>query len=119
MPAHSKRTQLGDILALLAQSKPGGPTEVATNLRRIAAMVRHRSLMMIFSDLLVDPDPVLQSLRMLRHGGHDVILFHVLDEAEATFPFDGMVDLTDPENGSNQLVDADGIQTNGIRADYL
>ncbi|HLQ46752.1 MAG TPA: hypothetical protein VK137_18555 [Planctomycetaceae bacterium] len=45
MPAHSKRTQLGDILALLAQSKPGGPTEIATNLRRIAAMVRHRSLM--------------------------------------------------------------------------
>ncbi|HLQ46751.1 MAG TPA: DUF58 domain-containing protein, partial [Planctomycetaceae bacterium] len=64
--------------------------------------------------MLVDPDPVLQSLRMLRHGGHDVILFHVLDEAEATFPFDGMVDLTDPESGSNQLVDADG-----IRADYL
>src|SRR5712691_5659664 len=114
LPAHSKRTQLGNILALLAQSKPGGPTEIATNLRRVAAMVRHRSLMMIFSDLLVDPEPVLQSLRMLRHGGHDVILFHVLDEAEATFPFDGMVDLTDPESGSNQLVDADG-----IRADYL
>ena len=114
LPAHSKRTQLGNILALLAQSKPGGLTEIATNLRRVAAMVRHRSLMMIFSDLLVDPEPVLQSLRMLRHGGHDVILFHVLDEAEATFPFDGMVDLTDPESGNNQLVDADG-----IRADYL
>src|SRR5439155_11917477 len=71
-------------------------------------------LMMIFSDLLVDPDPVLQSLRMLRHGGHDVILFHVFDEAEATFPFDGIVDLSDPESGSNRLVDADG-----IRADYL
>lgn len=77
-------------------------------------MVRHRGLMMIFSDLLVDPEPVIRSLQMLRHGGHDVILFHVLDEAEATFPFDGMVDLTDPESGQNQLVDADG-----TRADYL
>lgn len=114
LPAHSKRTQLGNILALLAQSKPGGPTEIATNLRRIAAMIRQRSLMMIFSDLLVDPEAVITSLQLLRHGGHDVILFHVLDEAEATFPFNGMVDLTDPETGLNQLIDADG-----TRADYL
>ena len=114
LPAHSKRTQLGNILALLAQSKPGGQTEIATNLRRVAAMIRQRGLMMIFSDLLVDPEPVITSLQLLRHGGHDVILFHVLDEAEATFPFNGMVDLTDPESGSNQLVDADG-----TRADYL
>ena len=114
LPARSKRTQLGNILALLAQSKPGGQTELAANLRQIASMVRHRGLMMIFSDLLVDPEPVIRSLQMLRHGGHDVILFHVLDEAEATFPFDGMVDLTDPETGQNQLVDADG-----TRADYL
>lgn len=80
----------------------------------IAAMIRQRGLMMIFSDLLVDPDAVITSLQLLRHGGHDVILFHVLDEAEATFPFKGMVDLTDPETGSNQLIDADG-----SRADYL
>jgi uncharacterized protein (DUF58 family) len=114
LPAHSKRTQLGNILAMLAQARPGGPTEVATNLRRIAAMIRHRSLLMLFSDLLVDPEPVIQSLQLLRHAGHDVILFHVLDEAEATFPFDGMVDLQDPESEAHQLVDADG-----MRADYL
>ena len=54
LPAHSKRTQLGNILALLAQSKPGGQTEIAPNLRRVAAMVRQRGRMMIFSDLLVD-----------------------------------------------------------------
>lgn len=114
LPAHSKRTQLGNILTLLSQSKPGGPTEIATILQQVASMIRQRSLMMIFSDLLVDPEPVIRSLQMLRHGGHDVILFHVLDEAEATFPFDGMVDLTDPETGNNQLVDADG-----IKADYL
>ena len=28
-----------------------------------------------------------------RHAGHDVILFHILDEAEALFPFEGMVEL--------------------------
>ena len=114
LPPRSKRTQLGNMLALLAKSKPVGPTEIAKNLRRVAAMVTHRSLLMLFSDLLTDPDPVIDSLHLLRHAGHDVIVFHVLDEAEVNFPFGGMVDLKDPETGESLVMDADG-----IRADYL
>ena len=114
LPARSKRTQLANMLALLAKSKPVGQTEIAKNLRRVAAMIKHRSLLMLFSDLLTDPEPVIQSLHMLRHAGHDVILFHILDEAEVSFPFDGMVDLLDPETERSLVLDADG-----IRADYL
>ncbi|MDB5387297.1 MAG: hypothetical protein JWM11_2943 [Planctomycetaceae bacterium] len=114
LPAKSKRAQLGNILALLARLKPTGPTEIAKNLRQIAAMLKHRSLVMLFSDLLGDPAPIINSLHLLRHRGHDVILFHVLDEAEVNFPFDGMVDLKDPESGMNLIVDADG-----MRSDYL
>ena len=61
-----------------------------------------------------DPDAVIRGLQQLRHAGHDVILFHVLDEAEATFPFQGMVDLKDPESGESLVLDAEG-----IRGDYL
>ena len=113
LPARSKRTQLGNMLAVLAGAKPAGQTEVAKNIRRIAAMIRHRSLIMLFSDLLTDAQPVIDSLHLLRHAGHDVIVFHVLDEAEVTFPFDGMVDLKDPESGENLVLDADG-----MRSDY-
>ena len=114
LPARSKRTQLANMLALLAKAKPAGLTEIGANLSRIAAMIRHRSLLMIFSDLLTDPDAVIRGLQQLRHAGHDVILFHVLDEAEATFPFQGMVDLKDPESGESLVLDAEG-----IRGDYL
>lgn len=114
LPAKSKRAQLGNILALLSKLQPVGPTEISKNLRQVAAMVKHRSLMMVFSDLLADPGPVIESLHMLRHAGHDVILFHVMDEAEVNFPFDGMVDFRDPETGETMLVDAAG-----IRGDYL
>ncbi|MGH7199860.1 MAG: DUF58 domain-containing protein [Planctomycetaceae bacterium] len=113
LPARSKRTQLGNMLALLARAKPAGQTDVAGSVQRVAAMVRHRSLMMLFSDLLTDPAPVIQSLHRLRHAGHDVIVFHVLDEAEVSFPFDGMVDLKDPETGDNLVLDAAG-----MRSDY-
>ena len=114
LPARSKRSQLANLLALLARSQPVGPTEIARNLRRVAAMIRHRSLLMILSDLLTDPDPVIESLHLLRHAGHDVIVFHVLDEAEVNFPFQGMVDLKDPESDQSIVLDADG-----MRADYL
>ena len=113
LPPRSKRTQLGNILAILARARPSGQTEIAINLRKVAALIRHRSLLMLFSDLLTDPDAVIESLHLLRHAGHDVILFHVLDEAEVSFPFDGMVDLREPESGATLVVDAAG-----IRADY-
>ena len=114
LPARSRRSQLANILALLSQSKPRGQTDIAKNLQRVASMIRHRSLMMIFSDLLTDSKPVISALRMLRHAGHDIILFHVLDEAEVTFPFSGLVELKDPESGQIQTIDADG-----MRADYV
>ncbi len=113
IPARSRRTQLGDLLATLARARPTGPTEIARNLRQVASMVRHRSLLMLFSDLLTDPEPVIESLHLLRYSGHDVILFHVLDEAEVNFPFDGMVDLKDPETGETLIIDAAG-----MKADY-
>lgn len=114
LPPKSKRTQVGHLLSLLARLKPTGKTDIAKSLGQIAAMLKHRSLVMIFSDLLADPEPVMQSLHRLRHGGHDVILFHILDEAEVKFPFDGMLELEEPETEERLQVDADH-----FRGDYL
>lgn len=114
LPPKSKRTQLGNLLAHLSRLKPMGTTNIAKSLIQIAAMLRHRSLVMVFSDLLEDPDPVLRALRQLRHGGHDVIVFHVLDEAEVHFPFDGLVEFEDPETEERLQVD-----TTSYRDDYL
>ena len=69
---------------------------------------------MIFSDLLCDVEPVVKSLQRLRHGGHDVILFHILDEAEVEFPFHGICEFEEPESNDRLTVDADS-----YRRDYL
>jgi uncharacterized protein (DUF58 family) len=106
----SRRTHLGDVLSLLTKLKPQGQTDIAQSLTQIAAMLRHASLVMIFSDLLTEPEPVFQALHRLRHRGHDVILFHVLDEAEVQFPFDGMVELEDPETGQILTLDAASVR---------
>ena len=82
LPPHSRRTQLGTILGVLANLKPSGRTDVATCLHQVAAMIRNKGLVILFSDLLTEPAPVLEGLHHLRHRGNEVILFHILDEAE-------------------------------------
>jgi len=114
LPPKSKRTHLGNMLSLLSNLKPSGKTDIAKSLQQIAAMLKHKSLVMIFSDLLVDAEPVMQSLNRLRHGGHDVILFHLLDEAEVKFPFNGMIEFEEPE--SNERIEIDA---NNYRKDYI
>ena len=107
LPARSKRSQIAQVLSVLAKVRPSGRTDVARSLVQLGAMLRHRSLVMVFSDLLSDPEPIRDALLRLRHRGHDVILFHVLDEAEVRFPFDGMVEFTEPETQDRLVVDAD------------
>src|SRR6516162_3206400 len=114
LPPRSKRTQLGTMLAVLANLKPSGPTDVGQCLHQLAAMIRNRSLVMLFSDLLTDPGPVLQSLHHLRHRGNEIILFHILDEAEVHFPFEGIIEFQDVEQPQRLTLDA-----RGMRTDYL
>src|SRR5262245_19410517 len=106
IPPRSKRTQLGNILAFLANLKPSGTTDIAACMHQLAAMIRTKSLVMLFSDLLTDPEPVLESLHHLRHRGNDIILFHILDEAEVHFPFEGIVEFEDVEEPRKLTLDA-------------
>jgi uncharacterized protein (DUF58 family) len=114
LPPRSKRSHLAAILSLLANLKPAGTTDIAASMHQLAGMIKSKSLVMVFSDLLTDPAPVVQSLHHLRHRGNEVILFHVLDEAEVHFPFEGLVEFVEPEEGGKLTVDA-----RGMRDDYL
>ena len=110
LPPKSKRTQLVNLLSILSQLEPSGQTDFRHSLTQMSAMLKNRSLIMIFSDLLFEDDATMDALYRLRHGGHDIILFHVLDEAEVSFPFRGPCRLNDPESGEELKVDADGFR---------
>ena len=114
LPARSRRSQISEVLSLLSKTEAVGTSEISASLLQIGAMLRHRSLLMVFSDLLAEPAAIRDALLRLRHRNHDIILFHVLDEAEVRFPFQGMVELTDPESSQSMVVDADA-----ARRDYV
>ena len=110
----SKRSQIGTILSILSNLKPDGKTDLAASLNQTAGMLKRESLVMVFSDLLGNQDGLLKAVWRLRHAGHDVILFHILDAAETSFPFHGQVEFEDPETGARASADADA-----LRNDYL
>ena len=116
LPARSRRGHIGEVLGQLNQLQPSGATDLPNCLTQIAAMLKHHSLVMLLTDLLPSsenegqPEEVISALSRLRHGGHDVIVFHVLDEAEVQFPYEGPVEFEDSESGQMVTVDASGLR---------
>jgi uncharacterized protein (DUF58 family) len=64
-------------------------TDIAALLHEFARRIPRRGLVILFSDLFDHVEDFLAGLDHLRFQGHNVIVFHILDPHELTFPFDG------------------------------
>ena len=56
----------------------------------VAERIARRGMILVISDFFDDPERIMMGLRHFRHKKHEVVVFHVLDEYELTFPFDDM-----------------------------
>ena len=64
-----------------------------------------RALVVVISDLFVEPAVLSDCLQHLRYKKHDVVLFHLLDEREVSFEFDRPTRFLDLEGGEPVLAD--------------
>tara|TARA_B100000945_G_C20426104_1_gene620584 strand:+ start:2010 stop:2906 length:897 start_codon:yes stop_codon:yes gene_type:complete len=80
----SKRSHLNSILSIMNNIKSGPETNIAPILHKTAEIIKKRGLVILISDLFDDPDEIMSGLKHFRHRGHEVIVFHVLDENELT-----------------------------------
>ena len=88
-----------DLLRALEPLEATGRTEAANALRDIAGRLPRRGLVVLCSDLLVDPESTRLALQFLRHRGHEVLVFHILDPGELELPGDRDARFVDPETG--------------------
>ncbi|MGH7466344.1 MAG: DUF58 domain-containing protein, partial [Longimicrobiales bacterium] len=95
-----------ELLRVLAPAEASGRTDPGSALRDLAGRLRRRGLVILLSDLLVDPDATRLALRFLRHRGHEVLVFHLLDPGERELPGVGEVRFIDPETGEELPVSA-------------
>ena len=68
--------------------KPKRKTDFSVPLRDFADQAGRRSMIVIFSDLFAPLETIEAGLKALRHKRHEVVLYHVLDATELTFPFE-------------------------------
>jgi uncharacterized protein (DUF58 family) len=97
IPPRAKRDYLTQIVHALENHGPGGETNVAKILEEIAGQIKRRGMVILVSDLLDEPAPILKALRLFRFKGNDVIVFHILDQAELDLPFEGNILFEDLE----------------------
>lgn len=86
------------VLQVLDDLTVSGATGLPAALERLSATLNRRSLVVVFSDLLLDPALLSAPLGLLQARGHEVTLLQVLDPSEVALPATwGRVTLTDPE----------------------
>jgi uncharacterized protein (DUF58 family) len=85
----TKRSHLHSIVQSLDASRPAEKTDMQSILLAAAESYPRRGLMVLVSDLFAERPGLIKGLRLLRQYGHDVLVFHVMDDEELDFPFNG------------------------------
>ncbi len=89
VPIRSKRNHLHAILAALDAEAPEQKTDIYSILRQVANEQSQKGMIILISDLFVERSGLLRGLKLLRHRGHDVLLFHLMDDQELDFDYAG------------------------------
>ncbi|MBH57062.1 MAG: DUF58 domain-containing protein [Planctomycetaceae bacterium] len=89
IPIRSKRNHIHSIIESLNVETPKDKTEVYDVLKTITETVPRRGMIILVSDLLGDVEGIMKGLKLLRQRGHDVLVFHVMDDDELDFEFSG------------------------------
>lgn len=87
LPASASVSHLRAIVEGLSRARTEEPSEAGVLSGELAQRLRRRGLVVLISDLLMDLDTIVESLDRFRFDRHEVIVMHVLDEDERTFPF--------------------------------
>jgi uncharacterized protein (DUF58 family) len=76
------------VLEALESAQPSGLTDLSAAADTLAEKLPRRSLVCVFSDFFDERQDALKKVLALRARKHDVAVFHLVDPAELTFPFE-------------------------------
>jgi uncharacterized protein (DUF58 family) len=105
------RRQWHELVRRLEPLEAEGGTVAEGALRELALRLRRRGLVILLSDLLVARQETLTALKFLRHSGHEVLVFHLLDPGERELPQASEARFFDPETDEELLVSVADIRS--------
>lgn len=114
MDPSAKPGRWEECIQMLSRVPEKKVTALGKSLDQAAALARHRGVVMIFSDLVDDVKGIESGLQKLRHRGHEVVLFQILDPFERYLEDGGRVRVFDMEGDAELTTDVES-----VRNDYL
>ena len=87
------------LCATLETTEAQNTSSTGAALRAMNERISRRGIVVIISDLFDSIADIQDAIQRLRVRRHEVILFHLLDEYELTFPFEGPVQFHGLETG--------------------
>lgn len=121
LPPGSSPAHLDRLFKELERVQPGKTTDLAGQLHGLSERLPRRSLVILISDLWLEPDELIRSLQHLRYRKHQAILLHLLDKAELDLPYEQQVTLQDLETDQKLQVNPADLRETYRRqvSDYL
>lgn len=116
LPPRSMRNYLNLIFGELYKLQPEDATQTAEVLHSLADRIKKRGLIILISDMIDDPEKIMQGLLHFRHQKHEVILFHIQDKEELEFNFKNETEFVDSESGEKITVNPWQIRNDYIAA---
>jgi len=105
LPPRRSPAHLRLVFDVLEEARPQGTTGLCQVLHELAETIRQRALVVIVSDLFVDPEGLAGAFGHLKFRRHDVALFHLLDPQEMAFAFQRPTRFLDLEGGGAIFAD--------------
>lgn len=88
-PPRSSLSHLELMDAALAERTPAGDTDLGAALEAAAGRIKRRSLVVVISDLLGDPETIVKVVKGFKARRHELLVLQVLDPQERDFDYDG------------------------------
>jgi len=114
IPRTGNLASVHNVMKTLADFKPEQTTSIAPVLHQIARTNPRRGIVVLISDLFDDEEKIMDGIQHIRFGGHEVIVLHVLDDAEINFNLKGNAEFIGLENTGRLTT-----RPNDIRKSYL
>ena len=87
IPARCRMNHLSYLFSTLSKKEPSGKTSISGSIFELLPLIKKRSLFIVFSDLLEDPDRVIKNISVLKAKKHEVIVFQILDRKEINLSY--------------------------------
>ncbi len=96
---------LKPMLQGLEKIEPKNKGNIEAALHSAAELIKGKALVVVISDLLEEPESILQGINHLYYDGKEITLFHILDPAEMNMSVTGLADVTSLESKEKVTVD--------------